>query len=90
MSELDFNAAQIETIADLKARVDIVDIIGRYATLKKRGPDWWCCCPLHADGTPSLKVNPSAAAVPLLRLPCQGRRARLPRAGRKAWTRGRQ
>ena len=61
MTALNFNAAEappVETIADLKARVDIVEIVGGYATLKKRGADLWARCPLHPDKTPSFQVNP--------------------------------
>ena len=49
------------TDRDIKARADIVDIVGRYADLKKRGDDLWAKCPLHADSTPSFKVNEAAA-----------------------------
>jgi len=61
MSRLDFNATDyppLESIAHLKARVDILDVVGRYASLKRRGTEYWAQCPLHADGTPSFKVNP--------------------------------
>ena len=59
MAPFKFTAQLIETIPDLKRRVDIVDIIGRHATLKKRGGAYWCRCPLHKDATPSCKVNPA-------------------------------
>lgn len=61
MAALDFNAAvhpPLEPIEDIKARTDIVDVIGRYADLKKRGKSYFAKCPLHADRTPSFKVNP--------------------------------
>ncbi len=47
-----------ETIADLKARVDLVEIAGRYTTLEQRqGRDQWGCCPIHGERTPSFKVR---------------------------------
>jgi phage/plasmid primase-like uncharacterized protein len=51
-----------ETIADLKARADLVEIAGRYVDLKRRGPDWWGCCLFHSEKTPSFKVNPGRQA----------------------------
>jgi phage/plasmid primase-like uncharacterized protein len=58
MTALDFNTEPRETIAELKVRADILDIIQRYATLKRRGQDWWGQCPIHADRTPSFQVSP--------------------------------
>jgi DNA primase len=47
-----------ESIADLKARADLAEVAGRYATLKRRGAaEWWACCPFHGDRTPSFKVD---------------------------------
>ena len=40
MTALDFNAMPVETIADLKGRVDIVDFVGRYVKLKRAGADY--------------------------------------------------
>ena len=51
------DAPHRESLDALKARVDIVDIVGRYTDLKKRGGELWCCCPLHGEKTPSFKVN---------------------------------
>jgi putative DNA primase/helicase len=47
-------------MADLKAlkeSVDIVSVIGRFVTLKKKGNDYEGCCPFHDEKTPSFKVN---------------------------------
>ena len=37
MTAFDFNVMPVETIADLKGRMDIVDFVGRYAKLKQSG-----------------------------------------------------
>lgn len=47
-------------IAELKAKNDIVDVVGKYCVLKKRGSlNHWACCPLpgHSERTPSFTVN---------------------------------
>ena len=46
----------IEQILD---RADIVDVIGGYVELKKKGANYAACCPLHKEKTPSFKVNPA-------------------------------
>ena len=48
-------------IVDYKAKVDLVEIVGRHVKLTKKGsanPEHWGCCPFHVDGTPSFKVSP--------------------------------
>lgn len=44
-------------IDDLLARVDILDLIGRYVTLKKTGSRYMAVCPFHGDKDPSLSVT---------------------------------
>lgn len=46
-------------IEELKQKNNIVDIVGRYCTLKKKGKSHWACCPLpgHSEKTPSFTVN---------------------------------
>ncbi len=46
-------------IQDLLARVDIVDVIGRYVALKKAGRNYVGLCPFHGEKTPSFTVSPS-------------------------------
>ncbi len=45
------------TIADLKASVDITDIVGRYVPLKRGLGVPAACCPFHKEKTPSFKVD---------------------------------
>lgn len=46
-------------IEELKLKNNIVDIVGKYCVLKKRGNSHWACCPLpgHSERTPSFTVN---------------------------------
>jgi DNA primase len=46
-------------IQDLLARVDIVDVVGRYVQLKKGGQNYLGLCPFHGEKTPSFTVSPS-------------------------------
>ncbi len=46
-------------IDDLLNRVDIVEVIDSRVPLKKKGSDYWACCPFHGEKTPSFKVSPS-------------------------------
>ena len=43
----------------LLSKVDIVQVIGRRVTLKKRGVEWAGICPFHEDKHASLQVNPN-------------------------------
>ena len=47
-----------DTIAAVKDRVDIVEVIGDYVVLKKRGKDYLGLCPFHDEKTPSFSVSP--------------------------------
>lgn len=47
-----------DVIHEVKARVDIVEIIGGYVQLKKRGRTYVGLCPFHNEKTPSFTVSP--------------------------------
>jgi DNA primase len=44
-------------IDDLLARTDVVDVIDSLLPLKKKGVNYWACCPFHGEKTPSFSVN---------------------------------
>ncbi|MBO5888872.1 MAG: DNA primase [Clostridia bacterium] len=48
-------------ISEIKSKNNIVDIVGRYCVLKRKGSNYWACCPLdgHNEKTPSFSVNES-------------------------------
>src|SRR3954468_21410807 len=47
------------TIQQITSRIDIVEIIGEYVKLKKRGANYLGLCPFHGEKTPSFTVSPS-------------------------------
>ena len=47
-----------EKLQELRDRIDIVDLIGRYVGLKRAGKNFTACCPFHQERTPSFFVNP--------------------------------
>lgn len=46
-----------EVIEEVRSRNDIVDIIGSYVSLKKKGNSYSACCPFHHEKTPSFHVS---------------------------------
>ena len=51
------NGLDSEFLAKLKSKNDIVEVIGNYVSLEKKGSNYWACCPFHHEKTPSFSVN---------------------------------
>lgn len=47
------------TIQQILRRIDIVEVIGGFVKLKKRGTNYLGLCPFHNEKTPSFTVSPS-------------------------------
>ena len=48
-----------DSIDALKARLDIVDVVGSYVELKRAGSSFKAPCPFHEETSPSFVVNPA-------------------------------
>ena len=42
---------------ELRARLSVLDIVGRVVPLTRKGQNYWGCCPFHNEKTPSFSVN---------------------------------
>lgn len=47
-----------ELVDRIKQTADIVDVVGDFVSLKRRGSNYQACCPFHNEKTPSFNVNP--------------------------------
>ena len=47
-----------EKINEIRQSVDIVDVIGNYLPLERRGRNYLARCPFHNDDHPSMSVSP--------------------------------
>ena len=48
-----------DTIDDIKNRIDIVDVVGDFVTLKRSGQNYKALSPFSQEKTPSFYVVPS-------------------------------
>jgi len=47
-----------EKINEIRQSVDIVDVIGQYLSLEKKGRNYVAVCPFHEDTHPSMSISP--------------------------------
>lgn len=48
-----------DTIQQILSRIDIIEIVGGFVKLKKRGTSYLGLCPFHNEKTPSFTVSPT-------------------------------
>lgn len=48
-----------QTIQQILSRIDIIEIVGEFVKLKKRGTNYLGVCPFHNEKTPSFTVSPA-------------------------------
>lgn len=46
-----------EFLSQLKNKIDLVELVGSYVPLERKGGNWWGRCPFHHEKTPSFSVN---------------------------------
>ena len=46
-----------DVIDEIRSRLDILDVVQSRVVLKKKGNNYWGCCPFHNEKTPSFCVN---------------------------------
>ena len=51
------NKTYNEVIDEIRNRLDILDVVQSRVVLKKKGANYWGCCPFHSEKTPSFSVN---------------------------------
>jgi DNA primase len=47
------------TVDKIYATANIVDVVGDFVQLRKKGVNYQCCCPFHSEKTPSFVVSPA-------------------------------
>ncbi len=48
----------MDSVAEIKARLPIEELVGRYCQLQKKGRSYMALCPFHQDKHPSMQVSP--------------------------------
>jgi DNA primase len=48
-----------DTIDRIQQQIDILEVVGDFVSLKRKGQNYWACCPFHNEKSPSFAVNPA-------------------------------
>lgn len=47
-----------EVLEQIRQRISLYDVVSKHAQgMKKKGRDWWACCPFHHEKTPSFHIH---------------------------------
>lgn len=49
-----------EDLRRIREANDIVAVFSDRVPVRQRGRDFWCCCPIHDEKSPSCKIDPAA------------------------------
>lgn len=52
-----------ELVEEVRARNDIVDVISGYVSLKKKGSNYWGCCPFHNEKHLLFRCRPISRCI---------------------------
>ncbi len=48
-----------QSLEEIKARIEIEEVVSDFLSLKRKGQNLWACCPFHDEKTPSFSVSPA-------------------------------
>ncbi|WP_336513883.1 DNA primase [Pollutibacter soli] len=48
-----------QTIQEIQSKIDIIEVVGEFVRLKRRGTNYLGLCPFHNEKTPSFTVSPA-------------------------------
>lgn len=48
-----------ETVREILDAAKVEEVVGDFVSLRRRGAEYWACCPFHNEKTPSFHVVPS-------------------------------